>query len=120
MWLDEADQLFLQALQGYTPSRLADPSWGQPPYGGQRLAPIVNPLGSDHARRQAEIQEAVRVEVARLHAAGHPQQVAPQVSTSREAVGYPPEAVTPRGPASAMQSARKETRQELVNVTREC
>jgi len=93
MWLDEADQLFLQALQGYTPSRLADPSWGQPPYGGQ---------------------------IARLHAAGQPQQVAPQVSTSREAVGYPPEAITPRGPASAMQSARKETRQELVNVTREC
>jgi hypothetical protein len=67
--------------------RQAPPFGGQPPYGGQ-MAPVVDPLGSDHARRQAEIQEAVRVELARLQAAGHPQQVAPLVSTSREAVGY--------------------------------
>ena len=60
MWQNEADQLFLQDLLDKYPTIQATPVVGLHHYGGQ-VAPVVYSV--EVAWRQAEIQEAVRLQL---------------------------------------------------------
>ena len=96
-----------QAYQAYPqlrddPSRRqAVPGMGHPHYGGQ-MAPIVDPV-VEAAGRQAEIQEAVKAEMARQLAAVQLQQSVLYAGASPRTVDYQQANATPQSSTSAKQ-----------------
>ena len=100
MWQSRADQLFLQDLWDKYPSRQATSVVRQPHYGGH-MAPIVDPA-AEAARMRAEVQEAVRAEMAR-QAAAQLQQPVLYAGASPWAVEYQQTIATLKSCTSARQ-----------------